>query len=262
MSNPTAVSILAKLTSWYTCNGNLNDSHGSNHLVLGVSASYEAGGKVSGQRLAAGSRAKCTLADSLPISATEGIFFIGGWVYYPGASVPDKGEFGLSRDVANNNESLVIDSSGGTFAVFGWGASPPAGYNATDPNTAGVAYDFTARVLDSNGRAATSAQQIVIRDPSDDYPEGWYFVVGQYDEGVPMLWVHGVLVDTGTPAADVNGSPITQFQVGNPNVPEVTQGALSELFFGSGELLTQTEIDYLYNDGNARTRAAIVSDAA
>jgi hypothetical protein len=262
MSDANAVSVLSKLVSWHTCNGNLNDSHGTNHLVTGVTASYEAGGKVSGQRLAAGSKAACTIGSSYAITASTGKMFVGGWIYYPGSSVPANGEFGLSLDYLQNNELCSIDGSSGTFSVFGWQGTPPATNVATDPNVAGLAYDFVVSVQDSLGVTATSPQRIIIRDAGDPYAEGWYFVVGQWDQGIFKLWVSSVLVATGAQATTVKGSPVAKFQIGNQYGGALTQGAQSEVFWGVGDVLTQAEIDYLYNDGNGKSHANVVSDAA
>lgn len=261
MSDPNAVSVLAKLTSWYPLNSDLVDAHGTNDLGTGVSASYEAGGKVSGNRLAAGSRGACTLASSIAITATTGKMFVGGWVYYTG-SVPANAEFGLSQGFLQHNERLTIDSSAGTFSAFGWAGTPPATNVATDPNVAGLDYHFTVRVEDDDGTAATSAQNIVIRDPGAPYAEGWYFVVGQWNLGIVTVYVNGVLAATSAQATTVNGSPVDKFQIGNQYLNANCQGALSHVFFGDGDVLTQAEITYLYNLSVGKSYANVTADAA
>lgn len=261
MSDANAVAVLASLVSWYPLTSDLTDAHGSNDLVTGASASYEAGGKVGGNRLAAGAIGACTLASPIPITSTSAKLWVGGWIYYTG-STPANAEFGLSLDYNLHNEQLTIQSASGFMEVFGWEAGGATFYNAVDPNVAGLAYNFTVRVEDSLAQVATSPQQIIIRDAGDPLAEGWYFVVGQWNEGICTLYVNGNLVDTGTAAASVRGSPISHFQIGNQFNGAVSQGALSQIFFGSGAVLTQAQIDYLYNSGAGKSYANVTSDAA
>lgn len=264
MSDPNAVSVLAKLKSWYPLTGDMLDAHGPNDLVIGVSASYEAGGKVGGTRLAAGSRGACLIADTIAYSATTGKFFTGGWIYYTGAA-PANAEFELALNTGDPwHESLAIDSSGAsnTFSAFNWTSTTPVANVAYDPNVSGLAYNFTAEVTDSLGTTASCADQIIIRDAGNPYAEGWYFVIGQWDEGIMTIYVHGKLVDTAAQATTVFGTLITCFQIGDQWSARNSQGAQSQIFYGDGAILTQADIDYLYNDGDGKSHANVVADAA
>jgi hypothetical protein len=262
MSDANAVAVLASLVSWYPLTSDMADAHGSNDLGTGVTASYEAGGKVGGNRLAAGSKGACTLAASIAHTASTGQFYVGGWIYYAGASVPAQAEFGLSTDYLQHNESLTIDGSSGTFSGFGWAGVPPATNVATDPNVAGLAYNFTISVDDSVPVTADSAQQIIIRDSGDPYAEGWYFVVAVWDLGIIRLYVNNNLVATSAQATTIHASPIANFQIGNQYLGALTQGALSQIFFGNGAVLTAAQIAYLYNSGTGKSYANVTADAA
>lgn len=250
--------IAAKVTSWYDLNGNLNDSKGVNNLVTGVSVSYEAG-KNGMQRAAAGSRGAKALASPIPITVTTQKAFIGGWVYYDGTFTPNRAEFSLGKDFNGNNEmlALVIGSPG--FVAFGWEATPPAQYSASDPLSSGVAYPFTVRCEDSLGQVAESPQIITVRNTGGNLPEGWYFGVAQWDEGDISVYSNGELAATNTdPPTSVRNATMNYFQIGNQYGPVGSQGALQYVFFGSGNILTDDEITWLYNLGNGRAFADLV----
>jgi hypothetical protein len=262
VSDPIAVSILAKLTSWYSFDGNANDAHGSNPIDEVTSLSYEAG--LKGQRLAAGCYGNATLASPIAISATSGHMTIGGWFYYngttPSANIP---AFGLAWGPVSGNEAFkIIVNSDGYFYAGIWGASGQ-GYNIRDPLTGAKNYPITVQVQDSLAQTATSDQLIRITN-GGPMQAGWYFVVATWDEGNRVLYMDGVAVATEPPPAlGWTRSSITWAGVGRSyggNTP--TTVACDECFFCDSAVLTAAEVAWLFNRGAGRSYADVVAAAA
>ncbi len=102
MSDPIAVSILSKLTSYYDFEGSLADSHGANPLV-GTASGYVSG--LVGQGLKKGSLARATFSGA-PISGSAGQFSVGFWGRYE-ATTNQPYMFGLTTNPAlPSNEAL------------------------------------------------------------------------------------------------------------------------------------------------------------
>jgi hypothetical protein len=183
---------------------------------------------------------------------------IGGWFYYATAGGFGINEFGVGGVTATKNEGLVIiNTADSKWAAFGW-VNNSSSYNAIDPEVSSQKYNFTVQLTDSAAATATSEQVVRITDTSGLVP-GWYFVVATWENGVIKLYVDSDLVATSTPPAAVKNNPVTNIQVGNPQFSTTTVAALDECFWCDGDVLTQEEITWLYNLGNGRSYADIVS---
>jgi hypothetical protein len=262
MSDPIAVSILAKLTSWYPFDGDLTDAHGANDLTGAVVAGYAAG-KV-GDYLLAGSRALDVLASPIAITATTGNLTVGGWFKYTSA-VPLVAPFGLTFDpgvVGGSNEMFYIYSqlSDGGFGAFGWLSGGGDIYGVADDDPRAQSYPITVRVTDSDAQTASSNQIIHIANSGGLTP-GWYFVVATWNAGNMTLYVDSTARDTSTPPASVNGSSVTHIQVANAHGATVSDAGLDECFFCDGAAMTQQEVTWLYNFGAGRSYADVVTAA-
>lgn len=259
MSDPIAVSILAKLTSWYPLDSDLNDAHGTNHLATGVTnAGFEIG--KLGNMLSPASKAGCTLAAAIPITNTTGALTIGGWMHYTG-SVPAHADFGLSRDFAATNEVFSMDSETGAIGAFGWNSGGATTYSVWSATGTGLAYPVTVRVLDSDGQHATSDQTISIYDPATPLATGWYFAVSTWDNGNMVAYVDGKQTATAAPPATINAASITRFQIGNQFNGNLSVAGLDSIFYCGNAAMTQDEVTWLYNGGSGRSYAAIVAAA-
>jgi hypothetical protein len=243
--------ILAKLTSWYPCDGNLQDAHGLNDIDVAVTAAGYSTGKV-GQCLDKLSDGYTTLHTAITVD-TDTAMTIGGWFYFDGtfteASIFSVG-YTNAGDVHNEALNLVTLPDG-TWAIGSW-ATTATSYVAIDPNPAGLKYDFVVRCEDSLAQEATSAQSITIRSVSGN-PPGWYFAVGTWEGVYLKLYVNGEFVVQTTPPRPANrAQQITLLQIGNQYAGALTPCACDELFFCDDDALTADEIAWLYNSGAGR----------
>jgi len=261
MSDPIAVSILAKLTTWYPFDGDLTDAHGANDLTGAVVAGYAAG-KVD-DYLLAGSRAMVELATAIAVTPTTASLTVGGWFNYT-AAVPLVAPFGFTFDpvMGGGNEMYYIYSqlSDGGFGAFGWLSGGSDIYGVADPSPRAQAYPITVRVTDSDAQTASSNQIIHIADSGGITP-GWYFVVATWDEGDMTLYVDSTVRDTAAPPASLNGSSVTHVQIANDFGATVSDAGLDECFFCDGAAMTQEEVTWLYNFGAGRSYADVVTAA-
>lgn len=262
MSDPLAVSILSKLTSWYSYENDLTDAHGANDLVTEpFPAGYESG--PLGQRLQALSRAACPL--SVGITNTTGNLTIGGWLTYT-APTPNRGEFGFTSNDIDKNEIFFLQFANDSIQVYGFHfnpSTPSDGWGVTDPRIIALSYPFTVRVEDSGGRVATSNQLIRVEGEDGLLPPGSYFVVATWINGIARLYVDGQLAATAVSApASIRRNTISFFDVGNHAVDQTCVAAQDETFFCTGAALTAQEIEWLYNMGEGRTYSDVVAAAA
>lgn len=261
MSDPIAVSILAKLTSWFPFDGNLFDAHGGNDLNIGTSVSGYSAGKV-GSMLDENSRAATQLLTPIPISVSSARLTIGGWLYYNG-SIPSRADFGFSAHFDQHNEVFTLESTLQTIKVTGFRTNTDGdAWKVGGLGGTPLSYPVRFAVDDSIGQTATSDQIITVIDAANPLQEGWYFVVATWDEGDVAIYVDTVLTESAWPPASIAWSEIDYFQVGNQYLGANSVAGLDEIFFCDGACLTQDEIDWLYNVGSGRSYAAVVAAAA
>lgn len=260
MSDPIAVSILAKLTGWYPFDGSLADVHGSNTMTELAFATYEA--SPHGQRVAPGSHAVHTLSSAVPITPTSGQFTIGGWFDYviePGDTKP---AFGFDFGAFSGTEAfkILIDPEDGII-LGGWGTGG-IGYNVVDPAPASTYHPITLRVSDSIGQTASSNQVIRVVRPGG-FAEGNYFIVGTWDAGQRTLYVNSIAVATEPPPPTVNKSTMPWITLGRVySVTDGTNVGADECFFCTNAVLTQAEVTWLYNAGAGRSYSDLTAAAA
>jgi hypothetical protein len=261
VSDPIAVSILAKLTSWYAFDGNANDSHGSNNITEATSITYEAG--LHGQQAKKGSYGNHTLGSPIAISATSGLLTIGGWFEYTTAGGDNIPAFGFAWGPQSGNEAfkIIVNSSGYFYAGI-WGADG-YGYNINDPLSGAKNYPITVQVQDSIAQTATSNQLIRITSGGPMQP-GRYFVVATWDHGNRALYVDGALVKTEPPpSGPFTRSSIQWVGIGrNYPVGTPTIVGCDECFFASNAVFTAEEVAWIFNGGAGRSYADVVAAAA
>ncbi len=205
MSDPIAVSILSKLTSWYDFEGNLNDSHGPYPLTGSVVSGYEAG-KV-GQSLKRLSRAFAVLP-STPITSTSGKFSIGAWMNFT-TTVNDVHSFGLTTNPGvPQNEAIFIDNNGpgSNFYAFGF-TQGSVFWGAADPSTPAIRYPFMVQATDAHGLSSVLDTHIDVSG-AGSIPPGWYFVVATFEDGFMRLYVNASLKASASPPSSIK-TPIT-----------------------------------------------------
>lgn len=260
MTDPVAASIYAKLTGYYPFAGTLADVHGDNTMTEEVSATYETG--PHGQRVATGSHAVHTLGTAVPVTPTTGRFTIGGWFDYvvvPGATKPAFG-FDFGAFAGTEAFKILIDPADGI--ILGTWGTGGVGYNVVDPSPASTYHPITARITDSIGQHATNDQVIRIKRPGD-FAEGYYFIVGTWDEGDRTLYVNAVSVKTEPPPGSVNQPTMPWITLGRVyNTLEGTNVGCDNCFFCVDGVLTQDEVSWLYNGGAGRTYAELQAAAA
>lgn len=259
MSDPIAVSILAKLTSWYSFEGNLNDSKGGNNLSTGaIVAGYGAGKK--GQMVLKNSRAASAIAAPFQLT-TDNAIFIGGWVYYDGTA-DARTLFGLSFDLNATNAAFGVGvNAAGAIRANGYVDGSNL-YGVEVPGFTVKTYDLLFQAEDANGNFALSPQTVQIG--GNPPANGFYFVLAQFRGQVIEVNLNGQFVGKSTPPmpAPVRSTPVSYFQIGQQFGGSNTNCGLDEVFFGHGQLLNTTEIAWLYNAGAGRSYAEIVGLAA
>lgn len=261
MSDPIAVSILAKLTGWYPFDGNLNDAHGSNSITESTHATYTTG--LKGQQVASGSYGVHTLAPAIPITPTTGALTMGGWFDYTGGGVDGTVAFGFDYGPHAGAEAfkITVNPVSGYLYLFTQGAGG-MNYSVTDPMSGAISYPVTVRVEDSIGQHATSDQRIRISHGGTLVP-GRYFVVGTWLNGVRTLYIDGHPVRTVGAPASLNRSSIEWITLGR--VYSSTAGTnvgCDECFFSRDAAMTAAEVAWLYNGGAGRSHADVVAAAA
>lgn len=260
MSDPIAVSILSKLTSWYTFDTTLADAHGSNDMVAGIVSGYSAGLKA--QQINAGSRVSHTFSVPPAFSTNGGYFTIGGWFNYTAGAIAIP-EFGLFYpDMTAGAEAFAIVCSPGTggFYAITWEDAGVTNSVVADPLVGAVNYPVRVSVEDSIGKTATSDQVIRIVSGSGVMEPGRYFVVATWAAGNRILYVDSINVDTNTPPANVKQATLGSIRVGRSNASCVTDQ--DECFFSLTSAFTQDEVTWLFNSGNGRSYAEVVAAAA
>jgi hypothetical protein len=259
MSNPLAVSVLAKFTHYYGLDGNGLDGIGSANLGTSNFAGYTTG--KTGQALASGSRGYSTLTNPITIDVNTRMT-LGGWFYFSGA-FNNTSFLSVGYDFAGANEALYLLAANpsGKWSAGSW-ANSGALYACLDPNAAGQKYDFTVRCLDSLGHAALSPQSITIRAGAGNLP-GWYFVVAEWAAAdLLKLAVNGdFVVDTIPPRPAPRADTIKYFQIGNQFDSSDTPCKVEDVFFCASAVLTTNELDYLWSSGAGKSLAAIQADA-
>lgn len=260
MTDPIAVSILAKLTSWYDFNGDFTDAHGPNNLTAAVNPGFETG--IVGQALKKGARAAATLGAPVNITPTSGRLTIGGWLKFS-AAVPNVASFGLTftpSSPANEVFYLFNQTPDGNFGAFGFPDTGPGTYNVVDPSRPSFAYPITVRVTDTEGSHLESDQVIRIQTESGLVP-GFYFVTATYNNGLMSLYVNGEARASASPPSSVHPQ-VKAIQIANQYGSTVSDAGLDACFFCTNAVLTLEEHQWLYNAGAGRTHADIVALAA
>lgn len=253
MSDPIAASILSKLTTWYSFDGNLLDAKGSNNLTIGTNVSGYAPG-IKGQEIMAGSRGAAALSHPFVLSMT-GSLCIGGWLDYNG-SPTETSVFSVGYNFAATNEALYINSDTmGNFSAGTWTASPTS-YAVSAPGRTFKKYPFTVNVHDQQGSLATSNQVISINTGTIE--NGRYFVVATWVNGLISLYIDGTLSGT-VQASGPRGTNVAYIQIGNQFGSSNTPCGLDECFLCDSNALTAQEIDWLYNSDLGRSYAEIVA---
>lgn len=260
MSDPIAVSILAKLTSYWSCNGDLADAHGSNDIGSGLNGvSYEAG--QSGQRLVTGARGYCTLASPIAIDGSTALTIGGRFTFGGDGSL--SGCIALSDDFNTTNEAMAINvsASESTWSASSW-ADESNNYFAKSA-AADAQYPITVRVTDTFADTLSSAQVISISTP-EGITEGLsYDVYGVWEGEYLKIYINGALAATSTPPRPTpTKTQALYFQIGNQFGPAGNPCASEELILCDGAALTAAEVEWLYNSGAGRTYAGIVAAAA
>lgn len=256
MSDPIAVSILAKLTSWYRFDGDITDAQGTNNITVGTSvAGYAAG--IKGQEIMAGSRGAAALAHPFVLSMT-GSLCIGGWLDYNGSPTATS-VFSVGYDFGATNEALYINSdTAGNFSAGSWSASPTQ-YAVSAQGRHAKKYPFTVNVRDQDGNIAISNQVISINTGS--MQNGRYFIVAMWVNGLISLYIDGTLAGT-VQAASPRGANVAYLQIGNQFSSSNTPCGLDECFFCDSAALTQAEINWLYNSDLGRSYGELLAAAA
>lgn len=260
MSDPIAVSILAKMTSFYEFDGDTSDAHGPNPINAGLSiAGYEAGR--SGQRLKAGSRGYATL--SVPgVVDVDTALTIGGRFTFDGVS-SSAGCFSVSDDFAGQNEVLTINVSAteSKWSAWSW-AGKPTSYVAETGEVA-IDYPVTVQISDSIGNTASSPQVISISTPGGITAGASYDVYAAWEGDFLHIYVNGTLrASTTPPRPALTKTQIIYVQTGNQYLSTNSPCAHEDMLVCIGSYLTAAEIAWLYNDGAGRTYAEIVEAAA
>jgi len=250
----TGATILANLTSWWEFDGDTLDAHGTNDIAANLTvAGYEAG--LTGQQLSQGSRGTVALAASIPITTSTGQISWAGWVSYDGAS---GGAYigGLARHLgASTQEVLTLINQSGHFTLFGWKDNGANTYQA-DSGLRTLPYPVTVQVHDSIGQSATSDQ--IIRIAGTDLQAGTYFITCTYNNGSMKLYVNAELLAT-TVVDAIYNSPIYYWQIGAVSYGTTDCGWEDALLMDA-HVLSQTEIDWLYNAGAGRSYADVVAE--
>lgn len=261
MSNPLAVSILAKLTNWYSFDGDTTDAHGSDDLITGAAVSGYEAGVLGADRVQAGSRHSAALASPIAFANNSGSMTIGGLFDYT-AGTPNTPEFGYSYGgISSGDEAFKICTHpDGYFYAITW-ESTSVGTRVSDPLEGAVNWPVTVEVTDAAAATATSDQLIRIAHPGVLQP-GLYFVVANWESGVRTLFMDAVEVASEPPPAAVKAATIPRIEIGRGYSPANTVTALQNCFACAGAALTQTEIAYIFNGGTFRSYADIVADAA
>lgn len=256
MSDPLAVSILSKLTSWYDFDGNLSDALGANNLTIGTSvAGYQPG--LNGQELMANSIGAAALRTPFQLTVAS-TCCVGGWMDYVGAPTSTT-VFSLGYDFNAHNEALYGNSdSVGNFYAGTW-ANPSENDQVSFQGRSFKKYPITVQVADQAPSSASSNQVISINTGS--IQNGRYFVVAQWVQGQIRLYFDGVLRGT-VQAAIPRTANVSYFQVGNQFNGSHTPCGLEAVFFCQFNALTDQEVDWLYNADLGRSYAQIVALAS
>jgi hypothetical protein len=260
MSDPIAVSILSKLTSWYTHDSVTTDAHGSYDLTI-PGAAYSAG--LKGQQLNKNVAGSHVFSSPPSFSAAAGQYTIGGWFNFTSGS-SGRPEFGLFYPTMTQGAEafVIVVHPDGYFYAVTWHDS---GVNASvvqDPLTGAVNYPVTLQVEDSAAQTATSEQVIRIVSGGTLQP-GRYFVVATWDAGNRALYIDSVLVDTNTPPAAVKQSTLGRIGIGrDAGSTASTLTDQDECFVCMDAVFAQDEIAWLFNSGAGRSYADVVAAAA
>lgn len=260
MSDPIAVSILAKLTSWYTYDNVTTDAHGSNDLTIS-GAAYSTG--LKGQQLNRNKSGSHVFGAPPAFATDAGQYTIGGWFTYSVGSVgqPEFGLFYPSMS-AGAEAFVIVANPAGFFYCITWHDAGLSNSVVQDPVSGALNYPVTFQVADSAAQTATSEQVIRIASGGSMQP-GRYFVVATWDVGNRALYIDSVLVATNTPPATVKQSSLGQIGVGRDSGSVAnTLTDHDECFVCMDAVFTQEEIAWLYNLGAGRSYADVVAEAA
>lgn len=252
MTDARAVSILNKVSHWWSFDGNLNDQKGTCNLTIGtVVAGYGAGKK--GQMLLKNSRAAGTLPEPFQLT-TNNALTIGGWVYYDGTD-DARNLFGLTFNFGASNSAFGAGvNAAGAIRANGF-IDGSTLYGAEAPGFTVKAYPVNVRVTDSKGSSVASPQTILIG--GGPATPGFYFVTARFNGTIIEIYLNGVFVAASTPPMPTpTAVTVKNFQVGQQFGSVNTNCGLDEVFF-CRSLLTPSEIDYLYNAGVGRSYAEL-----
>jgi hypothetical protein len=256
VSDPIAVSILSKLTSWYTFDSTLEDAHGTNDLIAFSGVSYSAG--LKSDQLDSASSADCDLSPAVAALPNAGQYTVGGWFNFV-AGVADRPEFGLAYDSAEGEEAftIVVSTDGGFYLqTF---IAPLTDDPVVDPLAGAINYPVRVSVDDSLGQTAYSDQVIRVATGGTLVP-GRYFVVGTWNLGARTLYVDSLAVATAAAPATLKDTQFRKIRVGRDASLSVTD--MDECFVCLSSYLTAAEVAWLYNSGSGRSYAEVVAAAA
>lgn len=259
MSDPIAVSILGKVTSWYSFEGNLNDSAGPNNITAGtvVVSGYEPG--IRGTQLKLGSRGAALLANPFSLTRTMSCC-IGGWIDYNFMGTVAS-LVSIGYDFLGRNEALTLNPDNAGDLLFESWANNSSETIISYPALTRIKYPVTVAADDSNGVTATSEQVINVNTTSPQ--AGRFFMVGNLINGVMTMYVDGVLRGSAPLAAGtLRSDPVKYFQVGNQFANSNTPSGLDEMFFCQSAALTSDEIAWLYNNDVGRSYTDVVNAAS
>jgi hypothetical protein len=260
MSDPIAVSILAKLTSWYTFDNTGDDAHGAFDLTM-TAATYSPG--LQAQQVNKNSRGGHTYASPPAFGTTTGLFTIGGWFNYT-TSAANRAEFGFFYPsmVSGAEAFVIVVHPAGYFYVETWEDAGVTDSDVRDPLIGAINYPVTFQVEDSTAQTATSEQIVRIVSGVAMQP-GRYFVVATWDAGNRALYMDSLLVDTNTPPAAVKQSTIGKVALGRDlGSAPACMTDVDEAFVCLNAVMTQEEITWIYNGGAGRSYADVVAAAA
>lgn len=260
MSDPLAVSILAKVTSWYSFEGNLNDSAGPNTITSGiVNPGYQSGIQ-GGLELKDGARGAQTLATPFMTNNSTHCC-IGGWLDYKllnnATSIIS---LGYSATGARNEALCVNADAMGNFYAGSYADNSGNVTLASYPGRTGKKSTFQVSAKDANGVIASSNQTVTIQTGTPQ--TGLFFCIAQLNAGSLQIWGDGILRASATFPGGMNNVRATVVQLGNQFGSSNTPCGLDEVFFCQTANLTADEVAWLYNTGLGRTYAQVLALAS
>ena len=221
------------LISWWALNetsGTRNDSHGTNHLTDNNTVTYSSGIKYNAGNFTSSNSEYLNINDNVAISTGNIDFSLCAWVYLLDTTAT---HVIFSKTETSNYEIRLR-------------------YNSTSNR-------FTA-ALSSNGTTWNST--VTANTFGAISINTWYFICGQHDSVNDLLVINvNKIKDTASANSSGSRDGTGPFFIGTLSTSEYHDGYVDEAVFYK-KLLTDDEVDWLYNSGNGREYCEVANTCA